>query len=284
MPIKIQSAMALIRFSLSAMVTFSAIVGYLIHGNFQPVSCLLLVGGVFLLAGGTSALNQFQEKKRDKLMQRTARRPLVSGVLPDSYAVILSLIFISSGTILLATIGWKPAALGLVNVFLYNVAYTYLKPKTALAILPGALVGAIPPMMGWSAADGNLLHPTILFVASFMFLWQLPHFWLLLMVYGKDYEKAGFKGFPKMLSQTRIKLLIFLWTSLSSAFLFLFPVFDIHMLPHQTAILVVINATFILLFFQLLMQPSGNASPKKAFIALNSYVMLILVFFVWVAQ
>ena len=272
------------RVRLSAMVTFSALIGFLIAPHQSRTDLLLLVAGVFFLACGTSALNQIQEKERDKLMARTKNRPLVAGHLSVRAAVIIVLLMLTIGSTSLALVGWQPLLLGLANIFFYNAVYTPLKTRTPLAILPGALVGAIPPVMGWTAAGGSLIHPTIIYVAAFMLMWQLPHFWLLLVAYAKDYERAGFKRFPKFFSPQHIRPIIFSWTLLSSLFLFTFPLFGIHFQWAHVLLLTVINTGFIGLFYFLLFHKELNPYNKKAFIVLNSYALTILILFVWMFQ
>jgi protoheme IX farnesyltransferase len=275
---------ALMRLRLSVMVTFSALIGFLIAPYQSRTDLFLLVAGVFLLACGTSALNQIQEKERDKLMARTKNRPLAAGHLSLSSAGLMVLLMLTAGSLALAFIGWAPLLLGIANIFFYNAVYTPLKTRTPLAILPGALVGAIPPVMGWTAAGGPLLHPTIVYVAAFMLLWQLPHFWLLLVAHAKDYERAGFKGFPKFLNPEHIRAIIFSWTLLSSLFLFSFPMFGIQFQWTHVLLLAVVNASFICLFYFLLFHKELNPANKKAFIVLNSYALTMLILFVWMFQ
>jgi heme o synthase len=279
-----KTLVALIRLRLSVMVTLSALIGFFIAPNQKWTDAFFLMLGVFFLACGTSALNQIQEKGRDRLMERTRNRPVVAGQLATKEAWSIVILTLTAGSLALATIGWLPLLLGLANIFFYNTVYTSLKTRTALAILPGALVGAIPPVMGWTAAGGGLLHPTIIYITIFMFLWQLPHFWLLLVAHAKDYESAGFKGFPKFLTLQHIRFIIFSWTLISSLFLFSFPLFGIHFLWAHILLLTFINTSFIALFYFLLFHKELNPHNKKAFIVLNSYALTILILFVWMFQ
>jgi heme o synthase len=97
------------------------------------------------------------------------------------------------------------------NIAWYNGIYTYLKRATAFAVIPGALTGAIPVMMGWTAAGGVLGDPVILFITSFIFLWQVPHFWLLLMLHGDEYKKAGFPVLFDLFGDRQVRSLTFAW-------------------------------------------------------------------------
>lgn len=276
---KFKAIISLFRLGLSAMVAFSAMVGYCFSGNFEPLSFFLLATGVFLMAGGTSALNQIQEYRKDALMNRTSRRPLVTGILSKKAAVVISLFCIISGLIVLIATSVLAPLLGLLNIVLYNLIYTPLKTKTSFSIIPGALVGSIPPLMGWSAAGESLSTPAVWFIAVFIFLWQLPHFWLLLMQYSKEYQKAGFKVFPPKLSHGKVRTIVFVWTAITSGFLFLFPWFGINMNSAQEWSLVLLNLLFISLFYRLLF--GAASSPRKAYMVLNSYMAVIFLFLIW---
>ena len=184
----------LIKFKLSVAVAFSAAAGYILFENAGSLTGLAATAaGVFFLAGGAAALNQFQERRTDALMPRTRKRPLPSHDLRSRTALFAALLMIAGGLVLLASFtGWLPALLGLMNVVLYNLIYTNLKRRTFLAVIPGGLVGAVPPLIGFTAAGGSLFAPQALFLAGFMFMWQLPHFWLLLSSYRLEYVRAGF--------------------------------------------------------------------------------------------
>ena len=158
----------LIKFRLSLAVAFSAAAGYILFedaGSFKGLAATF--GGVFFLSGGAAALNQYQERRTDALMPRTKKRPLPSHELRSGAALFTALGMIAEGTALLATFTWwLPALLGLVNVVLYNFIYTPLKRHSFLAVIPGGLVGAVPPLIGFTAAGGSLLAPQAMFLAE----------------------------------------------------------------------------------------------------------------------
>jgi protoheme IX farnesyltransferase len=262
------------------MVTFSSVIGYLLTRNSIDIKFLWVIAGVFLLAGGSSGLNQYQERNIDKLMTRTAKRPIPSGKIKPGPAFLISTFFILTGFLLLLQNGILPALLGLSNAFVYNLMYTPLKRISPLSIIPGAVVGAIPPMIGWTSAGGDIFHPNIIFVAIFMFSWQIPHFWLLMIIYGKQYELAGFSSISRFFNETQIKYLVFYWTLMTSVFIFLFPLFNIILHPALIAILVVLNLGFIYLFYKLIFRKTEAKSIRQAFIAINSFMMLVLLIFI----
>jgi protoheme IX farnesyltransferase len=271
----------LTRIRLSLMVTFSAITGYFLTGSNPSFSLLFLFGGVFLLAAGTTVLNQIQECRRDAVMPRTKHRPIPAGEISISAASLVSALLLFGGAWLLSLNGWLPMVLGLLNIVFYNLIYTPLKTRSWLAIIPGAVVGGIPPLMGWTSAGFYLFHPNAMFIAIFVFLWQIPHFWLLMIKYGKEYELAGFSSISKMLTEGQIKSVVFYWGLITSLFLMLFPLFGFTFKPLVLTLLVGMNFGFILLFYRFLFEVKNSKSIYKAFILINSYALLVFIFLVF---
>jgi heme o synthase len=184
--------LSLCKMKLSLFSALSATAGFCAASSTLSAEMVLPVLGVFILACGSSALNQYQERDVDALMTRTRKRPLPSGKIAPLNALYFSLALVSSGLILLAVTGSLSAAvLGLCAVLWYNGAYTHLKRKTAFAVIPGAFVGAIPPAIGWLLGGGGLMEPKLWAHCFFFFMWQVPHFWVLLLFHGKEYETAG---------------------------------------------------------------------------------------------
>lgn len=272
----VSSVLQLIKYKLSLAVTLSAVVGFLLFSGQTHTIMLFLIGGVFSLAGGSAALNQYQESKRDALMNRTCRRPIPSGRMNPNAALVIALIFCMTGTIFLSIFGMVPAILGLITLLFYNGLYTWLKPRSSFAILPGGLVGAIPPLIGWTAAGGPLIHPVILFVASLMFLWQMPHFWLLLIRYGKEYEAAGFKTLKTKLDDSQIRRLVFWWMAISLVFLLSAPLFDIDLPSWLYLSIALLNVIFIGVFYLILFRTTSEKMLRLVFILTNVFLTVIL--------
>jgi len=268
------------------MVAFSATTGYFLTGSSPKVALIFLFAGVFLLAAGTSVLNQVQECRRDALMQRTLRRPIPAGEISRTVALQIAVVLMLTGTVLLSFNGWLPMLLGLSNIVFYNLIYTPLKTRSWLAIVPGAFVGAVPPLIGWTSAGFTIFHPNALFIATFVFLWQIPHFWLLMIKYGKEYELAGFSSISKILNDRQIKSVVFGWGVITSLFLMLFPLFGFHLKPILLVSLIAMNFLFITLFHRFLFQEGSPKTIRKAFVLINSYavvVFLVLVINAWVS-
>ncbi len=164
----------------------------------SPMLVVLTLLGTGFAAFGANALNQCLEERRDGLMQRTCERPLPSRRIPRLNAWAVSLALAVAGPVVL-WIGVNPlaAVLALLTEILYLAVYTPLKPRTPLNTLVGAVVGALPPMIGWAAARGQLDLGAWL-LALILFLWQIPHFLSLAWLYREDYARGGFRMLPSV--------------------------------------------------------------------------------------
>lgn len=274
---KIPDIAELSRWKLSLAVAFSAITGYMLFAGEEPRGVVIAAGaGVFLLSAGASALNQFTERRSDALMGRTAGRPLPSGRMAPPAAMVTAVILLAAGIVVLARGGTWPVLLGALNVILYNLIYTGLKKKTTLAIIPGALVGAVPPLIGYTAAGGAMTDTRILLFALFMFLWQMPHFWLLLVRYGEEYEKAGIKTLHRRMDETSIMRLVMAWITGSSFLLWILTAIFMPFSSTASLILLLLNGAFIIAFAGIIREKSDSTRSKYAFVAFNSFTALVM--------
>ena len=187
--------------SLSIMVVFSSIISFLLtQGSENYVDIwkmiFLLFAGGMLVTGSANAINQVVEKDTDALMKRTANRPVASGRMSVTEGWIFSIITGLLGVFILGNyFNWLAAGLAAFSLFLYAFIYTPLKKVNSIAVLVGAVPGALPCLIGWAAGDNNLLiGGWVLF--AFQFFWQFPHFWAIAWVAHKDYSIAGFKLLP----------------------------------------------------------------------------------------
>ncbi len=209
-------------------VTITTIFGFIAATNSINIDFILPTLGILLLACGSAALNHFQERKTDAMMDRTRNRPIPSGKISASSVLKISLFLIISGSLLLFIgSGLLALSFGLLNLIWYNGVYTPLKKISPLAIIPGSLVGAIPPIVGWLAGGGYLFDPQIVLISFFFFIWQIPHFWLLLMVLDKDYQKAGFPTLTQLFSQQQLGRITFIWIIATGVTGLLIPLFQI---------------------------------------------------------
>jgi len=263
------------------MVSLSATTGYFLTSSSLSWIVLYLFAGVFFLAAGTTVLNQIQECRRDGMMPRTMGRPIPAGEISLRSASMVAALLLIGGAVLLSFNGWLPMILGLLNIVFYNLIYTPLKTRSWLAIIPGAVVGGVPPLIGWTSAGFYIFHPNAVFIAIFVFLWQIPHFWLLMIKYGKEYELAGFSSISKRLNERQIKTVVFYWGVITSLFLMLFPVFGFNFKPILLTLMVGMNFGFILLFHRFLFWEKNSKSIYKAFILINTYALVVFIFLVF---
>jgi heme o synthase len=189
---------ALTKPDVSFLVLITTAAGYYM-GARGPVAWLHLIHTVFgtmLIAGGTAALNHYVERDSDRLMRRTASRPLPSGVLKPRQALMYGVALSIAGALYLYfAAGAFAAGLGVATCLSYLLAYTPLKKRTVWATFVGAFPGAIPPMIGWVAASGRLdLGAWLLF--AILFFWQFPHFHAIAWMYREDYARAGILMLP----------------------------------------------------------------------------------------
>lgn len=272
------TVLSLLKYKVSLAVTFTAITGYIVYTGSLDFQIFKLALGVFILAGGSSSLNEYQERSSDSKMARTMLRPIPSGKISPDHALIISILFILTGLIVLyLTFGMVPALLGFINVVWYNLVYTNLKRITPFAVVPGSLVGAIPVFMGWTAAGGFIFESTIVFIAFFIFIWQIPHFWLLMLKYSEEYQLAGFKTINQSFSNKSLKVLIFTWVLSTSAFSISMPLFLKNISLLFFLLIFALNIVFVLIFTTLSLGKVTDFSAKKSFISFNIYMFLIMV-------
>ena len=275
--ISLNSFLTLIKYKVSLAVTFTATTGYLVYTGYFDVKVFNLIAAVFILAGGSGALNQYQERKYDQLMDRTKFRPIPSKEITPHSALLISVLFILTGLIYLYfAFGKVPALLGLFNIVWYNLLYTNLKRISPFAVVPGSLVGAIPVLIGWTAAGGFVFDRTIVFIAFFLFIWQIPHFWLLMMKYGDQYEKAGFPTINQSINVTGLKKIIFSWVVATSAFSIAIPLFLPEISWLFFIIVFLLNITFVTVFARLSFGKETVVSLKNSFISINVYMILFM--------
>lgn len=212
----------LTKLRIAALSTLSASTGYVVFCRELNPGLLTVSLGVLLLAMGACALNQFQDREFDARMERTRRRPIPDGTVNATTALVIAGSLILAGFLLL----WlchnrETALLGLCALACYNLGYTFLKRVSAFAAVPGAVTGALPPAMGWTAGGGSPVDPHILALCFFFFVWQVPHFWLLLLVHGRDYRRAGLPSLTSLFSARQVSSLTFIWmlTAFSSSLL-----------------------------------------------------------------
>lgn len=201
---------------LSALVVLTTAVGYLVaaEGAIDWRRFALTVVGTTLAAWGANAINQWLEAARDARMVRTRTRPIPSGRIAPGAALAFGLVFGAVGpAILLSGVSAAASALALGTLLIYVLIYTPMKVYTPLNTLVGAVVGAIPPLIGWVASAGRLEWGGWI-IAGVLFLWQIPHFLALAWTYREDYARGGFKMLPNVDAGGRLTGLVVVMYSL----------------------------------------------------------------------
>ena len=190
--------MELSKSRLSALVVGSTAAGHLMASGPLDLPCLAsALGGTFLLAGSANSFNQIIETRNDAAMNRTSKRPLPSGRISREHALCWASFSGAAGiaTLALGT-NCMTTALGATTLGLYTLAYTPMKQTSPWNTWVGAVVGALPPVMGWTAAGGGLLTMEAAVLGSSLFLWQMPHFFALAWMYRNDYQAGGYQMVP----------------------------------------------------------------------------------------
>ena len=202
----------LTKFKLSTLVALSGMHGYLMAaGRDFDWFLLCMVGlGAMLVTGASNILNQIFEKEYDKLMARTANRPLPSGKMTTAQGVWLALLLGIGGVYIMGHFFNLPAALfSIIALLSYAFVYTPMKRISPIAVFVGAIPGALPPLIGWVAHTGTLGDGAII-LFIFQFFWQFPHFWAIAWQMDEDYQKAGFKMLPTAAGRTKFSALLIL--------------------------------------------------------------------------
>lgn len=262
-------------------VSLTGMTGYFLFDPRLSPELFLVTIGILLFAISASVINQLQEVRTDSIMDRTHNRPLPSGKISVPSAIIFMILSFAAGSVLVLYFGnVKALLICFLTILWYNGVYTPLKRVTPFAVLPGALTGALPPLAGWVAAGGSPTDKAIILLQVFIFIGQIPHFWLFILKYGPQYQKAGLPSLTAIMDNTRIGRLIFAWivaTALTASGLWFFGV-----LHHKIIIAVLLTASLLLIagFVPLAGSGAGERSTSRYSGMLNFYVMLVLILLV----
>jgi heme o synthase len=202
---KLQDFKLLIKFNLSFMVVFSAVISYLLAPKVTQYDwraiMILFVGGM-LVTGSANAINQVVEKDTDAIMKRTANRPIAAGRMSVKEGWIFAILTGTAGVLMLWHFNFLTAALSAFSLFVYAFIYTPLKKVSSVSVLVGAIPGALPCLIGWAAGNDELSAGGWALFAL-QFFWQFPHFWAIAWIAHKDYSIAGFKLLPSSEGPTK---------------------------------------------------------------------------------
>ena len=212
---RVAGHLGLAKLSLCYLMTASAFTAYVARKPVLDTTALGTLFALFLLCLGSATLNNYQDRDIDGRLQRTRRRPLARGEIRPQAALIQAAVLILAGTVGLFLTGGSVALplTGLIAVGFYNGIYTPLKRRTVLAIIPGAVCGMLPVLMGWMAAGGGsgLGSPKLWILMVVFGVWQLPHFWLVVLAHREDYRSSGIPSMLRILSVGQLRQLVFVW-------------------------------------------------------------------------
>jgi protoheme IX farnesyltransferase len=281
----------LLKFRLSITVVFSAAVGYLLGiETFAFNEFVFLIVGGFFVTGSANGFNQILERDKDKLMERTANRPLPKGNLSVFQAIIFCSIMALLGLYLLNFIkpqgsfyGFmsKSSLFGLVSILLYVLSYTPLKRVSTISIFVGAIPGAIPFLLGWVAAtdDFGLAAGTLF---AIQFFWQFPHFIAIAWVLNDEYKKAGFKmlfGEEKNTYPALLSILTSVCMALISVVPFFWSYTDLTLSVYAFILVLILGVWFTNKSFNLYKETTDESAKK---LMLSSFVYLPLMQIIYV--
>jgi len=272
----VSTFLELTKLRISGASTFTAAAGYVAFLRGANAGLITTLLGILLLAMGSSALNEVQEHKYDALMSRTAHRPIPRGDLsPAMAAVIATLMAVSGFLLLLWAHNLTSALLGALALAWYNGFYTPLKRISAFAVVPGSLIGALPPAIGWTAAGGSVTDPSVLALAFVFFIWQVPHFWLLVGLHAEGYEEAGYPTLVTLFGRPRLSRLTFTWTCGTAAACGLLPLFRV-LVSWPAEIMLGVGAIWLIIGSLPLLKPGQDAALyRRVFMNINLFALVL---------
>ncbi len=275
-PSPVSTLLELTKLRISGASTFTAAAGYVAFLRGADAGLITTLIGILLLAMGSSALNEVQEWRHDARMPRTAGRPIPHGDISPGRATLVAVVLAVSGflTLLLAH-NLASALLGALALAWYNGFYTPLKRISAFAVVPGSLIGALPPAIGWTAAGGSVADPSVLALAFVFFIWQVPHFWLLVGLHAEGYEGAGFPTLVTVFGRPRLSRLTFTWICGTAAACALLPVFRV-LVSRPAEIMLGLGALWLIVGSLPLLRPGQDAPLyRRVFMNINLFALIL---------
>jgi len=212
--LKLKSYYELIKMRLSFLVAFSSGFGFILgsHGMVNWSNFIAFCIGGFLVSGGSITINQIIEVEYDKVMKRTMGRPLPTNRVSKMEATIFAITLLFIGfSLIFAFTNMLTLLISIASMLMYCFVYTPLKRVGPIAVFVGAIPGALPPLLGWVAATGQISYEAWI-IFGIQFIWQFPHFWAIAWLADEDYKKAGFKLLPangKKDMHTAINIMIY---------------------------------------------------------------------------
>jgi protoheme IX farnesyltransferase len=272
----VSTFLELTKLRISGASTFTAAAGYVAFLRGADLGLVTTLLGILLLAMGSSALNEVQEHRFDALMPRTANRPIPRGDLsPAQAAVVATVMAVCGFLVLWLAHNLTSALLGALALGWYNGFYTPLKRVSAFAVVPGSFIGALPPAIGWTAAGGSVADPSVLALAFVFFIWQVPHFWLLVGLHAEGYEEAGYPTLVSVFGRPRLSRLTFTWTCGTAAACGLLPMFRV-LVSWPAEVMLGLGAVWLIAGSLPLLRPGQDAALyRRVFMNINLFALVL---------
>jgi protoheme IX farnesyltransferase len=273
--------LGLVKLRVSLMNAVSSLAGFVVFCPCIGWDLIATVASVFVLACGSAALNNYQDRDLDGLFSRTRERPLPKHLISARHALMISMIMIISGLgglFIIHPMG-SPVLLGVLAVMLYNGIYTPLKTKSVLSIIPGSICGMLPPLIGWVSAGGNIRTSQILVLMAVLGLWQLPHFWLILLSGHEEYGKPGLRNMLGVFSIEQLNRIMFIWVLAFACVAMVLPMVHVIINTWLSGVLAICLMMLVLLFAHVLFFRHNVSGYPFLFKSLNISMGCVL----WVA-
>ncbi len=276
---QLSDRMQLAKLPLCLQVSFSTLFGFIYASQTFSLQAIYLTVAVLILACGAASLNSYQERSRDALMQRTRNRPLVCKKLTEQHALLQAIFLILLGLLVIFQVGnFKALLAGIAAVLLYNFIYTSMKGRTLYALLPGAFCGALPPYIGYLAAEGEGGVLRAVLPVLLLFFWQVPHFFLILLIHKKDYAAGVVPNLLHSLSGSGLQRIFLPWMT---ALAFIMLAFTVMPPPLNLVVrfLLAVNAVMLggIFVFQLFIRKQPAYSFLFQYLNFSLLFMMMLV-------
>jgi heme o synthase len=279
---KLKSILELVKFPLCLFIAFSASFGFIIAEHDFSIKALTVGFFVLLLAFGCAILNNIQDREYDASFLRTCNRVLVLKKFSVRLALFLCISFIISGLTGLLFFSLYnnqniyPFLYGILALVFYNFLYTPLKKYTLSAIIPGAMSGMLPPLIGWSSAGANAFNQKIMITMMIFGLWQIPHFFLILLKSGKDPGKKKYPEFNNAFSTTDLKFQVLIWCGLYSLSMLFYLIIGKGSSFFLSSLIALNGLSIIFLIGAMIRNKHRNSHYNKAFAAINISLLVFM--------
>ncbi len=263
---------------LCLLVAVSALFGFFLASPRYFPQAPIVFSGVLLLACGGASLNSYQEYRLDRLLARTRNRPLARGLITPGAALLQARILLLLGLsiLYLGSTGQGPFWIGALSIVLYNFVYTPLKYRSIWALVPGALCGALPPLIGWLAGGGGIASPVILTLVVLFAVWQMPHFWLVVLDNREDYQRGVLPSMIKLMPERSLRLLSAVWVTALVTIMHLL-IIQLNHLPAISRWSVSISGLLMGIYFAMKMCVRTRPDYRLLFMLLNGFMFLLMI-------